>query len=81
MTAGLPVVCSRGSALEEIAGDAAMLVDPKEPRSIAQGIERVLDDPIYAESLRRRGLERSARFDWERTSQQTLDFYRKILGR
>ena len=81
MTAGLPVVCSRGSALEEIAGDAAMLVDPKEPRSIAQGIERVLDDPIYSESLRRRGLERSVRFDWERTCQQTLDFYRKILGR
>jgi glycosyltransferase involved in cell wall biosynthesis len=81
MTAGLPVVCSRGSALEEIAGDAAMLVDPREPRSIAQGIERVLDDTIYAESLRRRGLERGARFDWERTSQQTLDFYRKIVGR
>jgi glycosyltransferase involved in cell wall biosynthesis len=81
MTAGLPVVCSRGSALEEIAGDAALLVDPKEPRSIAQGIERVLDDPGLAESLRKKGLERSARFDWERTARETLAFYRKILGR
>ena len=81
MTAGLPVVCSRGSALEEIAGDAALLVDPKEPRSIAQGIERVLDDPALAETLRRKGKERSARFDWERTARETLTFYRKILGR
>ena len=81
MSAGLPVVCSRGSALEEVAGEAALLVDPKEPRSIAQGIERVLDDPALAESLRRKGLERSACFDWDRTARETLAFYRKILGR
>ena len=81
MSAGLPVVCSRGSALEEVAGEAALLVDPKEPRSIAQGIERVLDDPALAESLRRKGLERSACFDWDKTARETLAFYRKILGR
>ncbi len=80
MTAGLPVVCSRGSALEEIAGDAALLVEPKEPRSIAAGIERVLDDPALGESLKRKGLERSTRFDWARTARETLAFYRKILG-
>jgi glycosyltransferase involved in cell wall biosynthesis len=81
LTAGLPVVCSRGSALEEIAGDAALLVDPREPGSIAAGIERVLDDRAYADSLRRKGLERAARFDWDRTARQTLDFYRKLVGR
>jgi glycosyltransferase involved in cell wall biosynthesis len=81
MTAGLPVVCSRGSALEEIAGDAALLVDPRERRSIASGIERVLDDHAFAATLRRKGRERSARFDWDTTARQTLDFYRKLLGR
>jgi glycosyltransferase involved in cell wall biosynthesis len=81
MTVGLPVVCSRGSALEEIAGDAAVLVDPHEPRSIAAGIERVLGDAALAGSLRAKGHERSARFDWDRTARQTLDFYRKLLGR
>jgi glycosyltransferase involved in cell wall biosynthesis len=81
MTVGLPVVCSRGSALEEIAGDAAMLVDPREPRSIAAGIERVLEDSALAASLRQKGRERSVRFDWDRTARQTLDFYGKLLGR
>jgi glycosyltransferase involved in cell wall biosynthesis len=81
MTAGLPVVCSQGSALEEIAGDAALLVDPRERRSVAAGIERVLDDHALAESLRKKGLERSVRFDWDDAARRTLGFYRKLLGR
>jgi O-antigen biosynthesis alpha-1,3-rhamnosyltransferase len=81
LCAGLPVVCSRGSALEEIAGEAATLVDPHDARSIAQGIERVLDDPAYADAKRKIGQERSRRFDWDRTAAETLAFYRKVLGR
>ena len=68
LCAGLPVVCSRGSALEEIAGEAATLVDPHDARSIAQGIERVLDDRAYADAKRKIGQERSRRFDWDRTA-------------
>jgi glycosyltransferase involved in cell wall biosynthesis len=81
LCAGLPVVCSRGSALEEIAGDAATLVDPHNASSIAQGIERVLDDPDYAQARREAGLRRSVRFDWDQTSAETLAFYRKVLAR
>ncbi|HEY5908640.1 MAG TPA: glycosyltransferase family 1 protein [Vicinamibacteria bacterium] len=81
MTAGLPVVCSQGSALEEIAGDAALLVDPRERRSVAAGIERVLDDHALAESMRKKGQERSVRFDWDDAARRTLGFYRKLLGR
>jgi len=81
MAAGLPVVCSRGSALEEVADGAATLVDPKDATSIAAGIERVLDDPAQAEAQRRRGLEKSRRFDWDATAERTLAFYREILGR
>ncbi len=79
MAAGLPVVCSRGSSLEEIAGDAATLVEPLDPRSIADGIELLLDDGAYAEKQRQRGLTRSQRFDWDRAAAQTLAFYRRIL--
>jgi len=79
MAAGLPVVCSRGSALEEVAGGAATLVDPLNTRSIADGIERVLDDGAYREALRRRGLERGASFDWDKAAAATLAFYRKVL--
>ena len=81
MAAGLPVVCSRGSALEEVAGDAALLVDPRDAGSIADGIAAVLDDAAHAETLRRRGLERSLRFDWAETAARTLAFYRTVLGR
>jgi alpha-1,3-rhamnosyl/mannosyltransferase len=81
MAAGLPVVCSRGSALEEVAGDAATLVDPTDVNGLTQAIERLLDDPVEAETHRRRGLERSRRFDWQDTAERTIAFYRTVLGR
>jgi alpha-1,3-rhamnosyl/mannosyltransferase len=81
MAAGLPVVCSRGSALEEIAGRAATLVDPLNTKSIADGIERVLDDPTLAKEQRRKGIEESRKFDWEVTAAKTLEFYREVMGR
>ena len=80
MAAGLPVVCSRGSALEEVAGDAA---HPRRPpgrrldrRRASSGCSTTRR---YAESLRRSGPRAQPRFDWDRTAQQTLDFYRKVL--
>jgi alpha-1,3-rhamnosyl/mannosyltransferase len=80
MAAGLPVVCSRGSALEEIAGDAATLVNPLDTRSIADGIESLLDDPSKAEAQRKAGLERSRAFDWDEAARRTFEFYRKVLA-
>ncbi len=79
--AGLPVICSRGSALEEIAGDAATLVEPLQTASIAAGIEHLLDDPAQAERQRAAGRERARAFCWDRTAQRTLEFYRQVLGR
>jgi glycosyltransferase involved in cell wall biosynthesis len=81
MAAGLPVVCSRGSALEEVAGGAATLVNPLDTNSIATGIEKLLDDPKRAEEQRRAGLERSRQFDWDKAAAQTLAFYRRVLGK
>ena len=81
MASGLPVVCSRGSALEEVAGDAAVLVDGSDPAAVGQAVERVVDDSGFADELRRRGLARSRRFDWNDTARRTLAFYRKTLER
>ena len=81
MATGLPVVCSRGSALEEVAGDAAALVDPGDTPALAGAIERLLDDPAEAATRRRLGRERSRQFDWNDTAARTLAFYRTILGR
>jgi glycosyltransferase involved in cell wall biosynthesis len=81
MAAGLPVVCSGGTALAEVAGDAALLVDPRDTRGLTHAIERVLDDPALARDLRERGLVRSRLYDWTDTAARTLAFYRKVLGR
>ena len=81
MAAGLPVVCSGNSALAEVAGDAACLVDCHDVNGLARAVDRLLDDRPLAADLRRRGLERSRRFDWSDTAARTLAFYRKVLGR
>ena len=80
MAAGLPVVCSRGSGLEEVAGGAATLVDPLNMRSIADGLERVCHDAAYAADQRQKGLARSRSFDWDKAARETLAFYRRVLG-
>jgi alpha-1,3-rhamnosyl/mannosyltransferase len=80
MAAGLPVVCSTGSALAEVAGDAACLVDAQDANALARAIERLLDDRALAAEMRRRGLERSQRFDWQDAATRTLAFYRRVLG-
>ncbi|MDP3771163.1 MAG: glycosyltransferase family 1 protein [bacterium] len=73
MAAGVPVVTSRGGAHEEVAGGAAVLVDPFDPSSIADATERVLNDPHLRDDLVRRGRQRAAEFTWHRTAQQTWD--------
>jgi alpha-1,3-rhamnosyl/mannosyltransferase len=81
MAARLPVVCSTGSALSEVAGDAALLVDARETAALAHAIARLLDDQALATTLRERGQQRSRHFHWRRTAELTLAFYRKVLGR
>jgi alpha-1,3-rhamnosyl/mannosyltransferase len=74
------VVCSRGSALEEVASGAATLVDPLQTGSIASGIERLLDNPEQQQRQRLLGLEQSRRFDWDAAARQTIEFYRRVLA-
>jgi glycosyltransferase involved in cell wall biosynthesis len=54
-------------------------VDPLNTKSIADGIERVLDDRELAEQQRLKGLQQSLKFDWDSTAARTLDFYRRVL--
>ena len=61
MASGTPVVTSNVSSLPEVTGDAAVLVDPYDVDSIADGMRRVLDDPRLAEEMRRQGTEAGAR--------------------
>jgi glycosyltransferase involved in cell wall biosynthesis len=80
MAAGAPVVTSSVSSLPEVAGDAALLVDPLDTPAIAHAIERVLTDPALAEELRRSGRERARAFSWERTARETLALLEGLAG-
>lgn len=76
MACGTPVVTSATSVMPEVAGDAAVLVDPAQPLDIAEGVQRLLSNaPLRAECARR-GRERVREFSWERTAALTLDAYR-----
>lgn len=81
MAARLPVVCSRGSALEEVAADTAELVDPLDVTSIAKSLLRVLTDEARRTALREAAHKRSALFDWGRFAELTLASYREVLSR
>ena len=74
MVRGAPVVCSNRASLPEVAGDAAVLVNPEDPADIRRGIEQALGDP---EPLRSGGLARAATFTWERTARLTAGAYRR----
>jgi len=76
MASGTPVVTSNVSSLPEVAGDAAVLVDPYDPAAIADGIYRVLSDERLRKDLSRRGLARAGMFSWE----QSVRRVRKIYG-
>jgi len=64
MACGTPVVCSRTTALGEVAGDAALLVDPESTADIARGLERIVHDRPLAARLREAGPLRARRYDW-----------------
>jgi glycosyltransferase involved in cell wall biosynthesis len=75
MACGVPVICSNTSSLPEVAGDAAILVDPADTAALAMALRRVLSDPALRAGMRERGIARSAQFSWERTARETLAVY------
>ena len=74
MACGAPVVTSAGGATEEVAGGAAVLVDPLDPAAIAAGIE---DAIACRDELRTRGIERARAFSWDDAARDTLEVYRE----
>jgi glycosyltransferase involved in cell wall biosynthesis len=76
MACGAPVVTSAGGATEEVAGGAAVLVDPLDPGAIAAGIE---DAIARRDELRARGLERARTFSWDESARGTVEAYREAL--
>jgi glycosyltransferase involved in cell wall biosynthesis len=81
MACGCPVVTSSGRhAAPEVAGGAALLVDPANPESIAAGLSQVLDDPKLRADLVAKGLVRGPQFDWERTGRLTAEVIESLVS-
>lgn len=79
MTLGTPVITSNTSSLPEVAGDAAILIDPENPIQIAEAILQVISSPQLRQSMITKGKERVKLFSWERTAKETLKAYQTIL--
>jgi glycosyltransferase involved in cell wall biosynthesis len=80
MRCGTPVITSGTSSLPEVAGEAALYIAPTDPDALCEALRALLTEPGRAAELRRRGLERAARFTWERTAERTVEAYETILS-
>jgi glycosyltransferase involved in cell wall biosynthesis len=81
MRCGRPVVASRATSIPEVAGDAALLVDPEDPRDLAAAMHLALTDVSVRERLIQSGLQQASGFSWTRCAQTMLDAIRRYGGR
>ncbi len=79
MACGVPVITSRGSALPEVAGDAALLINSDKVEEIGEAISRVVENSEVQKGLRTRGLSRAQQFTWEQTALKTMKVYRELI--
>jgi len=78
MACGVPVITSKRASLPEVAGDAALLVDPTQPETLAAAMSALLHDGALRQDLCAKGLARAAAFTWEAVAQQTVAVYRTV---
>jgi glycosyltransferase involved in cell wall biosynthesis len=78
MASGIPVVCSNSSSLPEVAGDAALMCDAADTKTLCQLIAKGLDDEAWRASARELGLIQAAKFSWSRCARETVEAYRSL---
>jgi glycosyltransferase involved in cell wall biosynthesis len=75
MRLGTPVICARASSLPEVAGAAALWVEPQDELQLAEAISRVLGDEALRGSMRQAGLQQATRFSWDETARLTIEAF------
>jgi glycosyltransferase involved in cell wall biosynthesis len=78
MACGTPIVASNTSSLPEVAGGAALLVDPRNPGEIAGAVQRLLSDETLREELSSRGILHARQFTWKKTAEKTLEVFLEV---
>lgn len=79
MACGCPVISSRLSAMPEVVGDAGILIDPYDEKTLKESMARLSSDEKLREQLKEKGLKQASLFSWERCAQKTLEVYKKSL--
>jgi glycosyltransferase involved in cell wall biosynthesis len=79
MACGTPVVTSNVTSMPEVAGDAALLVNPKKPMEIAEAVERLVYDEKLRSELIPKGLQQAKKFDWDESAKQLIQIYKSVL--
>ncbi len=80
MACGAPLVTANISTFSEVAGDAALMLDPHNTEAWMEGMLELLDNAERRQQLRQKGLARARQFSWERTAKETLAIYRKVTA-
>jgi glycosyltransferase involved in cell wall biosynthesis len=79
MACGCPVICSNTSSLPEVAGNAALLIDPRDAEGLAHALDELLGDSALRQSLSERGRMRAMEYSWENTAMKTLEVFDKVV--
>ncbi len=80
MASGVPVLTSNVSSLPEIAGDAALTVDPRDDAALRAGLERLLEDSPWRAAAVQRGIMRAREYPWSRCIDATVEAYRAVAA-
>lgn len=78
MASGVPVITSNTSSMPEVAGDAALIIDPNKTEEITNGIVKILSDESYKTTLIDKGLTRYKQFSWKNAAKKVLDLYNQL---
>jgi glycosyltransferase involved in cell wall biosynthesis len=78
MACGTPVITANRTSLPEVAGDAALLVDPTQPEALAAAMTSILTDSHLQQALRAKGLARARTFSWDTVAEETVAVYRAV---
>jgi glycosyltransferase involved in cell wall biosynthesis len=80
MAGGTPVIASRAASIPELAGDAAILLDPDDNEGWANAVIRIVTDDELRSEMATRGVTRAGHFTWARTARATMDVYRTCVA-
>jgi glycosyltransferase involved in cell wall biosynthesis len=78
MQCGTPVISSNATSLPEVAGEAAILINPYDKDELSQAMLNLLSDEKLRNELTQKGIERAKQFSWSKCAQETVEIYKKI---